>query len=198
MKGSYVRSTLIKGVSTLIIFALVALMLGVYFEDDLLQLSEAVISRLGIPGTFALFYFNDVFISPLPPDLFLFLITKSGTPLYQFLFVFLLGVASVLGGNTAWFLGKKYIKLRWFGDRAQAFFIRKNDLVDRYGRWAVALAAMTPIPFSIVSWAAGFLKMDFRDYFLMSLLRIPRFFLYFYILFFSSELSQWIREVIHI
>ena len=47
-------------------------------------------------------------------------------------------------------------------------------VLDRYGMTAVAVAAITPLPYSIFCWAAGAGRLDFRAFFLVSQLRILR------------------------
>ena len=60
-------------------------------------------------------------------------------------------------------------------------------LIRRYGTWAVALAAFTPLPYSTISWLAGMLGVPPGKYALASLLRAPRFALYYLALHSSLE-----------
>ena len=48
-----------------------------------------------------------------------------------------------------------------------------------YGVWAIVLAALTPLPWSVTSWTAGALHMPWRHYLLGSLARAPRIILYY-------------------
>jgi membrane protein YqaA with SNARE-associated domain len=63
-------------------------------------------------------------------------------------------------------------------------------LIDRYGYWAVALGALTPIPFSITCWSAGMLRLGFGRFLLVALLRVPRFVGYYVVIAYSSELVR--------
>ena len=49
-----------------------------------------------------------------------------------------------------------------------------DELVRRYGAYALALTALTPLPYSLGCWACGALKMRFSLFLWVSLLRIPR------------------------
>ena len=44
----------------------------------------------------------------------------------------------------------------------------------RGGRWFLAIAAVSPVPYSVTCWAAGATKMAYLDFIVISLLRIPR------------------------
>jgi membrane protein YqaA with SNARE-associated domain len=45
---------------------------------------------------------------------------------------------------------------------------------SRTGRWFLALAAVSPIPYSITCWACGVTQMPYGEFVVISLLRIPR------------------------
>ena len=51
---------------------------------------------------------------------------------------------------------------------------RVPGLFARYGTVAVALAALTPLPYSVFCWAAGAARMSFGRFILVSQLRIVR------------------------
>ena len=53
--------------------------------------------------------------------------------------------------------------------------------MGKYGIWAVIVAAITPIPFSPVCWIAGMLEMDYKQFLVASLWRIPRFMIWYVI-----------------
>lgn len=193
LKDPKVRKNILKGIGFLFVLFGFSVVLSVYFESAMLEFSNTILSEVGRSGLFLVVLINDCIISPLPPDLFLLMLAKNENSSSEGLYVSLLGLASTLGGTLAWMIASKLGKPKWFGTRFQNFVRQNHELINRYGRWAVGLAALTPIPFSLTSWAAGFVKMDFRSFFLMALLRIPRFLAYFYVLIFSGQLAYWIR-----
>ena len=63
-------------------------------------------------------------------------------------------------------------------DRFQRFVEGRGkdawESVRRYGAAALALGALSPLPFSICCWASGALKLRPDIFFVVALLRIPR------------------------
>jgi membrane protein YqaA with SNARE-associated domain len=83
-------------------------------------------------------------------------------------------LGSLVGGAVGYWVGRSLGTTRWLrrvlerrGGRAQA-------LLDRYGLTAVAVAAITPLPYSIFCWAAGAGRVPFSRFLLVSQLRILR------------------------
>lgn len=179
---------------SIVLLFIVAVIVGVIFEAQILHFSESLFSRLGPLGLVLFIGINDCFVSPVPPDLILFMLAKTVHPLSHLWLVTAMGFSSSLGGVLGWFLAKKIVKPSWFGVKIQKFIVDQHEVVNRYGKWAVALGALTPLPYSLTSWSAGFLKMNFKDFFLMSLLRIPRYLGYYLVLVFSSEIVNWIKS----
>ena len=61
------------------------------------------------------------------------------------------------------------------------FMILSWMLLKKWGLWTVVIAALTPIPFSIVCWFAGIYKMPYRPFFIGTLVRFLRFALFYYL-----------------
>ena len=74
---------------------------------------------------------------------------------------------------------------RWAADRARyiATFMR------RYGFWAIAVAAITPFPFSAATWASGAAGISPRIVLLGSLFRAPKVLFYFVLIVLSWDLG---------
>ncbi|MCA9701898.1 MAG: VTT domain-containing protein, partial [Myxococcales bacterium] len=93
-------------------------------------------------------------------------------------------LGSLAGGSTGWAIG------RWFiarSARLEAFMQRRGgddmrEHLRRGGRWFLAVAAVTPVPYSITCWAAGATKLPYGEFLLISLLRIPRVALFLWLL----------------
>jgi membrane protein YqaA with SNARE-associated domain len=83
-------------------------------------------------------------------------------------------IGSITGGSVGYLIGDKLRKV----PRIARFMARRGRrleaLVRRYGVVVVAVAALTPIPYSLSAWAAGAVKMPFRLFLAASLLRLPR------------------------
>lgn len=154
-----------------------------FFGPYVVYLSHSVLPGISGPALFLLVALNDFLVTPVSPDIALFLISqKSGG---SYLLVCALGAASVLGGAAAWLCGR-LLENRFRPARLEKFIITNHAMINKYGVWVVALGALTPVPYSLTCWAAGVLKMDFSKFSFMILLRIPRFLIYFYFFSLSS------------
>jgi membrane protein YqaA with SNARE-associated domain len=132
-------------------------------------------SKLGYAGVFLFVFIVDTFIVPATGDI-VFLFTREWNP---WLLVPVISIASIAGGLCGFLIGRSLTHLRWVQNATEYYRERGSRLILRYGAWAVALAAFTPLPYSTISWIAGMLGVSRRKYLLASLLRAPRFVLYY-------------------
>ncbi len=85
--------------------------------------------------------------------------------------------ASITAGVLGWSLGRIAGKAAWLGRLFERY--RISAFMDRYGAMAVAVAAITPIPFAFVTWASGVARVPLLWLLLGALFRIPKVFIYF-------------------
>jgi membrane protein YqaA with SNARE-associated domain len=169
-----VRGVVVNAALGMVVFTAVAALLGWLFHDPLIEFGQWFVSRFGGVGVAVGFFIPDAFTVPLPNDAFTAFGLWGGMPFWEVVAWGSLG--SIAGGSTGWALG------RYFFSRSkglQAFIKRRGGdemiaQLRRGERWFLAIAAVTPIPYSITCWAAGIVNMRFRDFLLISLLRIPR------------------------
>jgi membrane protein YqaA with SNARE-associated domain len=100
--------------------------------------------------------------------------------------------ASVLAGPVGWLLGSLLGRF----DLVQRMFVRYriSAFLERYGFWAVAVAALTPFPFSLATWASGAARVPLRTVLLGSLFRIPKVLFYFSIIVFGWDLVPMLAD----
>src|SRR5690606_20070216 len=110
-------------------------------------------------------------------------VAKSALRASAWQVVLLIGVVSILAGNCAFYLGRVVQRWPWAARWLSRAGAKPRALIQGYGRSAVALAALTPIPFSITCLLAGLLGMQHARFWPVTLLRIPRFFLYFAVIY---------------
>jgi len=136
---------------------------------SLLEWARLHLVPLGLPGLIFTAFAESSFF-PIPPDIILIplaLLSPENAILY--------GLLATLSSSTGAFLGY------WIGlkggrpvlrklaseksiEKAEAFF-------NRYGAWAVGIAAFTPIPYKVFTIASGvFMLRDLRAFFLASFL----------------------------
>lgn len=158
-----------------------------FFSSYVVYLSQSVLPGINSLTLGLLVALNDFLVTPVSPDILIFLISQKSPDSYPL--VAALGAASVLGGALAWLCGRS-LENKFKAARLEKFVTENHALVNKYGVWIVALGALTPVPYSLTCWAAGALKMDFPKFFLMILLRIPRFLIYFHFFAMSAGFVQ--------
>lgn len=113
-------------------------------------------------------FFESVF-SPLPPDPLLIAMALL-SPNQAILFGVICTIFSVLGavfgyGLGIWF-GKPLLSKMISGsliDKAEVFF-------NRYGVWAILIAAFTPIPYKVFAILSGILQLNMKKFLIASLI----------------------------
>jgi membrane protein YqaA with SNARE-associated domain len=186
---AYVRRKVLMGLLGLVLMILAVGLAGLKYETELFAVTQAIHHALGVGGLVVILFLSDSIITPIPPDLILVVIAKSDLRIHFLSLLLLLGVVSTLAGNVAWFLGGRLSNVEWVR-AAFGRFRRKNaELVLRYGGLGVALGSLTPIPFSVTCWTAGLLHVRWRSVFWATLLRIPRFYIYYFLIAYSDTLT---------
>jgi membrane protein YqaA with SNARE-associated domain len=145
---------------------------GYLFRGPLEEIARLLISKLGYAGLFVGTFAADAFTIPIPPDFYLFISIASGASVTMTLIA--CSSASVLGGTLAYLIGPYIERLPILRDRLDEFRPRGEYLFSRWGGWAVGIAALTPVPFSIVAWLAGIYRMGYPRFLAASLCRVPR------------------------
>jgi len=127
----------------------------------------------------ALAYTEAIFF-PVPADVLLIALCM-GRPKSSFRWAAVCTFWSVVGGATAMLIGlaigedRVVTVMGWLGQGETA--AQALDLLRRYGFWTVAIAALTPVPYSVCSWLAGFSEVHPATYLIASVLFRPmRFF----------------------
>ncbi len=153
------------------LFAVVA-MLGAWFREPLTSAGGWFVQTLGGPGIAIGFLIPDAFTVPIPNDAFLALGRAGQMPTGPLLAWAMLG--SVCGGCLGWSIGRGLRRHggvdRFLSGRGRAL----DRALRRHGLWVVAVAAVTPLPYSMSAWAAGSTGMPLRHFVAVSMLRIIR------------------------
>jgi membrane protein YqaA with SNARE-associated domain len=166
------KKSLVKmGWATLALL-LVVIALGALFREQLQHMSETLVAVFGYPGIGIGIFCADAFTLPIPPDFYLMLaVAAQMDPLW----VTIVGsIGSILGGITAFALGRLLTKASFVQRLVAPFQVQGEAFINRFGVMAVILAALTPIPFSMVCILAGMMGMAWRLFLPATLFRIPR------------------------
>ncbi|MFT4625902.1 MAG: putative membrane protein YdjX (TVP38/TMEM64 family) [Myxococcota bacterium] len=146
--------------------------LGLLFPTEMLAGSRAFVDVSGPWGVAAGVCLSDATGFPIPPDAYLAAGRLGGLPFWE---VVAAGSAGSLLGGTIAYAGARYLShTEWFERRQGAGVQRARRLFEAYGAYALALAAVSPLPYSLLAWASGGLGFPLRRFLLVSLLRIPR------------------------
>lgn len=147
-------------------------LLGALFHEELIVGSRAFVSAFGPWGIALGFLVPDATALPIPPDAFLAAGLIGGL---SFTTITIWGSAgSILGGLLAFLAGRTLAGTPWFEKRSGRRVARARAMFERHGLKALAISALTPIPYSLLAWASGGLGLDIGRFLLVSLLRIFR------------------------
>jgi len=145
-------------------------------RDAVLGGARWFVDTLGPWGVALGFFLPDLTALPLPHDVFLALGRLGGLSFGTL--VVWASAGSILGGLGAWAAGRAVAGTRWFEARSGKRVRRARAVFSRHGAWALALSAVSPLPYSLLAWAAGGLGMPLGRFAAISLLRIVRVALY--------------------
>ena len=124
---------------------------------------------------------SDALPGILFPDAFLVFAVAGNLP--DIPVIIICGAGSLLGGSVSYFIGFYIIpRLKWGQDFLYKHEKKLIPLLERYGIWAVVMAAITPLPYSWMSILVGTLRMPYQRFLLASFTRVPRFAVYFYLI----------------
>ncbi len=123
---------------------------------------QAFVGAYGLGGAFVIAVFES-FIFPVPTATFIAPFTALGVD--PLLITLVATAGSLMGAVIGYLLG---IKLgRPMAERLFRKHIpRVEKWYDRWGAWAVLIAAFSPIPFKVFTWTSGIFELDFRKFML--------------------------------
>lgn len=164
-----------KMVVLIAFFILFFLLLFAFLRPQMLAIASWVTQTLGYPGIFLYTFLVDMLIVPLTVDV---IFPFAGN--YQTIpFLLTLSIASSLGGLGGYMIGRLLGHLKIVKVLTSRFTKDAEQLIEKYGVWAVVIAGLTPIPFSTVCWMSGMFKVRFSYMALATLSRFPRMALYY-------------------
>lgn len=152
IRKQWLRSVLMAAVMLSIFFGLWA------YHDPIKGWATLFVETYGMPALFALTWIADTTFQPIPPDVFVFGSTFGGANVL--LASAIAGVASSCGGVTGYYIGRCVGAARFrrlFGDKLMK---KGREIFDKYGMYAIGVAALTPLPYSGTCWVAGIYRMS--------------------------------------
>lgn len=142
------------------------------FRSELSQFGTWFVGRFGVFGMLAGSFLADGIHFPLPPQFYLLTGIASGRSAVVVVLAVLVG--SELGGFFAFALaravgGVSFVRARVA--KARALLTR---LIERRGFFGLALATLLPVSFSLLCMASGAMRLPYRAYGVLAVMRVPR------------------------
>lgn len=166
------RRLMVSSLLAIAALLVVVAVLGAWFREPLLSTGRWFVETLGGPGIAIGFLVPDAFTVPIPNDAFLALGRAGDMPTVPLVAWALLG--SVGGGSIGWAIGRALRRTRGLHRFLTGRGAGLDRALRRHGLWVVAVAAITPLPYSLSAWAAGSTAMPYPAFFAVSLLRLVR------------------------
>ena len=122
---------------------------------------EGFVEAWGLLGAFIIAV-TESFIFPIPTSTIIAPMTTFGMDPLAITLIATIG--SVIGALIGYYLGKRLgrpVAVRLFKksrvDKVESWF-------QRWGAWAVFIAAFTPIPFKVITWCGGIFDMRLKSF----------------------------------
>ena len=174
-----IRQTIFQTMFSIIFILALVFGLSLIFRNELMKYSTLFMGTIGIFGFAICILVSDIIPGFVPIDMFLVMAIAAGFNDIQV--ILSSSVASILGGTIAYMLGKYvFHAIPVIKSILVTYEYKMDQWVKVYGKNAVVIAALTPIPYSWMAYTAGRFKMRYLDFFNASLFRFVRFAVYFY------------------
>ncbi len=147
---------------------------------------QAFVAACGFGGVFVIAVLES-FIFPVPTATIVAPVTALGAD--PFMIAVIATVGSVIGALIGYYLGD-YIGRPVAEKLFKEKHIKKVEhWYEKYGAWAVLIAAFSPVPFKVFTWFSGIFKLDKKKFLIASVIgRTAQFFIAAYI---GSWLGPW-------
>ena len=113
--------------------------------------------------------FAEATFSPIPPDPLLIPMSVLN-PSLAIWFGVVATISSVMGAIVGHWLGSRFGRPLLHRMMSEGSVRSAESLFDKYGAWAVLVAAVTPIPYKVFTILAGVLGLDMKRFILVSLI----------------------------
>ncbi len=121
------------------------------------------------------FFISETFLGLIPPDLFIVWADQFSTP---YLIVGVLALLSYCAGLLSYYLGLRIIRWERVSSYVNVKFGKHFAMLRSWGGFIIVIAALFPLPFSIMCMGAGMLKYSFKSLVILGTFRFLRFFAY--------------------
>lgn len=175
-KKQYFLSNLLKGLIWLLVIIGLFLIFKKYFGGAYTELMFAIDDKPVL--VFFVFILSEVFFGIIPPELFMIWALNDNSQVDYFWLVLLLAMFSYLSGIIGYYFGLNFSKTDLFQNLRDKFASKFEKNVKKFGGFMIAVAALTPVPYSAICMMTGAARFNRNSFLLISSIRIIRFLIY--------------------
>lgn len=151
-----------------------------FFVIPLKELFHLIVANVNTAAVFFIFTLSESFLGILPPDFFIVWCKQLGdeVKINPWLLVTFLATLSYLGGLISYWIGKNVIVRTTY---YKSWHIKYQPLLENLKKWGgffIVIAALLPVPFSVVMMVCGMVHYPFKWVAYLSLFRYVRFLSY--------------------
>jgi len=176
-KSGFLLKNLIRGLVWFALIMVAFLLLENYLQENFQQTIEAIYDKPVI--FYSVFFGSEVMFGLVPPEFFMMVWILHKIDVSDYLIgLVILTILSYLSGVIGYFIGKNFSKTPMFRKFHEKYLSQYDRALKKYGGYLVFVGAVTPVPFSATCMLAGSVHFRLRDFLLISIARIVRFFFY--------------------
>lgn len=146
-----------------------------HYIYDIGMLIDMVTTTYSKVGVISFFFASECILGLITPELFIAWAGKTDTP---FVTLAILAFLSYLSGIINYGYGVALLKIPKVKNYVEVKIAKHTKNLKKWGGLLIVVGALSPLPYTLVSIAAGIMKYSFRSYLFFSIFRIIRFFLY--------------------
>jgi membrane protein YqaA with SNARE-associated domain len=142
------KKLLFQTILALIALGAILTVISIYFKEPVEAWSKSFIAMTGLWGVALGFMLPDAFTLPIPPDTFLLAGYMGGL---DFLPVAIsASIGSIAGGTLGFLMIRQFSEKTWVQTKLGSKLEWGKKFMSRYGSTALAVAALTPLPYSVI------------------------------------------------
>lgn len=172
---NYFSQNLIRGFLYLAGLILLLVFVKKYFESQYVAIELWLSEDYWL--MFLIFLISELLVGILPPELFMLWTKDDPAILYEWVIVAMC-VISLMAGWINFYFGHLISEMRFFKGLFGRRLRKYRKRYDQYGGGIILVAAITPLPFALISLIAGSLSYPSKKYLIYSSFRILRFVVY--------------------
>ena len=171
---TFIRANVLKLVASIGVILLLLFLFDRYVID-LSAAAEWATSFFSPGGLIGLFFLSEVSIGFITPELLIVWADETLKPRWM---LTLLALLSYSAGIVGYFMGQFWRTRALVRNLLLDRYTQTFEQLNRFGGLLIVLAALTPLPYPIVSQLSGMNNYPFKKFALLTLVRFLRFALY--------------------